>query len=68
MGLRRPESGIWASVLNGQYRCGQTRDLEVRVTLLEMANQLMDKGWGEEGEDEMNGESSVEAYTLPCIT
>ena len=38
------------------------------MTLLDMANRLMDKGWGEEGEDEMNGESSVEAYTLPCIT
>ena len=60
--------GSWASVLNGHYRCGQTRDLEVRVTLLDMANRLMDKGWGEEGEDEMNEESSVEAYTLPCIT
>ena len=27
----------------------------------------MDMGGGEEGEDEMNGESSVEAYTLPYV-
>ena len=27
----------------------------------------MDMGGGEEGEDEMNGESSVETYTLPYV-
>ena len=28
----------------------------------------MDKGWGgEEGEGEMNGENSMEAYTLPYV-
>ena len=27
----------------------------------------MDKGGGEEGEGEMNGESSVEAHTLPRV-
>ena len=37
------------------------------MTLLEMANQLMDKGWGEEGEDEMNGESTIETYTLTQV-
>ena len=31
-------------------------------------NRLMDKGWGgEEGEGEMNGENSMEAYTLPYV-
>ena len=28
----------------------------------------MDKGGGEEGEGEMNGESSMEAYTLTYVT
>ena len=27
----------------------------------------MDKGGREEGEGEMNGESIMEAYTLPCV-
>ena len=27
----------------------------------------MDKGWGEEGEGEMNGESSMDVYTLPYV-
>ena len=31
----------------------------------DMENRLMDKGRGEEGEEGMNGESSMEAYTLP---
>ena len=30
----------------------------------DVENRLMDKSWGEEGEDEMDGESSMEAYTL----
>ena len=27
----------------------------------------MDKGGGEEGQDEMNRESSTESYTSPCV-
>ena len=30
-------------------------------------NRLMDKGGGEEGEGEMNGESIIDAYTLTYI-
>jgi len=30
-------------------------------------NRFMNKGGGEEGEGEMNGESSMEAYTLPYV-
>ena len=30
-------------------------------------NRLMDKGCGKEGEGELNGESSVEAYTLSYV-
>ena len=33
----------------------------------DIENRLTDKGWGEEGEGEMNGESSVEAHTLPYV-
>ena len=31
----------------------------------DIENRLTDKGRGKEGEGEINGESSVEAYTLP---
>ena len=34
----------------------------------DIENRLMDKGGGEEGEGEMNGESSMEAYTLTYET
>ena len=27
----------------------------------------MDKGWGEEGEGQINGESSMDAYTLTYV-
>ena len=27
----------------------------------------MDKGWGEEGEGEINGESSMDSYTLTYV-
>jgi len=34
----------------------------------DIKNRLTDKGGvGGEGEDEMNGESSIEAYTLPYV-
>jgi len=33
----------------------------------DIENRLMDKGRGEEGEGEMNGESSMEAYTLTYV-
>ena len=33
----------------------------------DIENKLMDKGGGEEGKDKMNGESSMEAYTLPYV-
>ena len=33
----------------------------------DIENKLMDKGGGEEGEDKMNGVSSMEAYTLPYV-
>ena len=31
---------------------------------IDIENRLMDKGWREAGDGEMNGESSMEAYTL----
>jgi len=34
----------------------------------DIENSLMDKSSGENGEGEMNGESSMEAYTLPYVT
>ena len=34
----------------------------------DIENSLMDKSRGENGEGEMNGESSMEAYTLPYVT
>ena len=34
---------------------------------LDMENRLVDKGKGEEGEGEMNEESSMDAYTLPHV-
>ena len=34
---------------------------------LDMENRLVDKGKGEEGEGEMNGESSMETYILPHV-
>ena len=34
---------------------------------METQTQRTDKGWGEEGEGEMNGESSMEAYTLTYV-
>ena len=33
----------------------------------DVENRLMDKGRGEEGEGEMNGESSMKAYTQPHV-
>jgi len=33
----------------------------------DIENRFMDKSWGEEGEDEINGESITEAYTLPYV-
>ena len=33
----------------------------------DIENRLMDKGQGEKGEGEMNGECSVEAHTLPYV-
>ena len=30
-------------------------------------NRLTDKDWGDEGEGEMSGESSMEAYTLTYV-
>ena len=33
----------------------------------DIENRLMDKGGGEEGEGEMNGESSMDAYTLSYV-
>ena len=33
----------------------------------DIENRLVAKGGEEEGEDEMNGESGVEAYTLPHV-
>ena len=34
---------------------------------IDIENRLMDKGWGVEGEGEMNGDSSMEAYTLTHV-
>ena len=31
---------------------------------IDIENRLMDKGWREEGDSEMSGERSMEAYTL----
>ena len=31
----------------------------------DIENKLRDKGWGEEGEGEMNEKSTMEAYTVP---
>ena len=33
----------------------------------DIENRLMDMGSREEGEDKMNGESRMEAYTLPSV-
>ena len=33
----------------------------------DIENTLMDKGWGEEGEGQINGESSMDAYTLTYV-
>ena len=33
----------------------------------DIENRLMDKGGEEEGEDELNGESSTDAYTLTYV-
>ena len=33
----------------------------------DLENRLMDKGRVEEGDSEMNGERSMEAYTLPFV-
>ena len=33
----------------------------------DIENILMDKGKGRKVKGEMNGESSMEAYTLPCV-
>jgi len=32
----------------------------------DIENRLMDKGRGKEGDGEMNGQSSMDAYTLTC--
>ena len=34
---------------------------------VDVENRLMDKGWGEEGEGEIYGESGMEAYTLTYV-
>ena len=39
---------------------GSTGDADIE-------NRLMDKGWGEEGEGGLSGESSTEAYTLTYV-
>ena len=33
----------------------------------DIQNRLMDMGWGEEGEGEMNGESSKEVCTITYV-
>ena len=33
----------------------------------DIEKSLMDTGSGEEGEGGTNGESNMEAYTLPCV-
>jgi len=49
---------IWN--LEGWYLQGSIGDADIE-------NRFMDKSWGEEGEDEINGESITEAYTLPYV-
>ena len=49
---------IWN--LEGLYLQGSNGDADIE-------NRLMDKSEGEEGEGEMNGESIMEAYTLPYV-
>ena len=34
---------------------------------VDIENRPMNKSWGEEEEGEMNGKSSMEAYTLPYV-
>ena len=46
--------------LEGLYLQGSNGDADIE-------NRLMDKSEGEEGEGEMNGESIMEAYTLPYV-
>ena len=44
----------------GTYSQSNNEDADIE-------NRLRYKGWGEEGEGEMNGESSMEAYILPYV-
>ena len=50
---------IWN--LEGRY-CSQSSSGDTDIE-----NRLMDKGRGEEGEGEINGESSTDAYTLTHV-
>ena len=43
--------------------CSQSSSRDVDVE-----NRLMDRVWGGEGEGAINGESSMEAYTLTYVT
>ena len=49
------------------WKDGTDEPIQRAATETDIENRLVEKGGGEEGEGEMNGESSMEAYTLPYV-
>ena len=57
----------WLALLATQGVLEEEVRLKVKVCRLRHREQTYGQGWGEEGQGEMNGESSVDAYTLTHI-
>ena len=70
--LENPRDGgaWWAAVYGVAQSQTQLKRLSSSSSSsgdVDVENRLMDEGWGEEGEAEIYGDSSMEAYTLTYV-
>ena len=63
----KSEGGKLISYINAYIWNPERNYLQGNNGYTDIENRLMDKGGGEEGQGEMNRESSMEAYTLTYV-